>query len=399
MSRTSADHRPRPSRSRPLGALMLALVCLGMPGAALADSAKLGQFWLDAITAQRAEAGRFIYLTQSGDEADRPLSALRGLKIDAYPGTAEAEAALEAEDTAAAVEAYDNVLRQRPPQWLRHWVIAAGRPVDAVRRYLTLVEEQAETLYLEAAPLRSLAGATDAQKNELRPRIERTFDNAANETARDLLAQMIELARVEDQSAPPVAADDDDDAAPAGQPDAGNGAPRVIPQPPVDATELSLVVPAGESQIVLTSAMNDEMRAEDPITRLLKTGRFAEARDEAARELQIVGQRNIAMRLYQHGMAVLGLAEQAGGDQELYLTAAVSFMRAAVYFDRSTLWKVPSLVEVGYVHMKIDRPDVAHSMFEKIKNEIDETDTALYERYQRLVSENAPRWNAWNQQR
>lgn len=69
------------------------------------------------------------------------------------------------------------------------------------------------------------------------------------------------------------------------------------------------------------------------------------------------------------GLATLALAERTA-QQEIYLDAGLDFMRVAVYFPNSPLLG-PALVEVGYVHQKIGRSDIAQRLYQRAQALID----------------------------
>jgi hypothetical protein len=94
----------------------------------------------------------------------------------------------------------------------------------------------------------------------------------------------------------------------------------------------------------------------------------------------------MSIRLYQLGMAQLQLAEKSG-QRNQYLDAGLSFSRSVIYFTTSSICG-PCLVELGYIHQKIDRQDLALKLWDKARLQVDETrDPKVFERLEKLIDQ------------
>lgn len=135
-----------------------------------------------------------------------------------------------------------------------------------------------------------------------------------------------------------------------------------------------------DAAILLPAAIGD-----DVITSHLRAGEFRQAIDVAESQFnRSNGQ--LSLRLYQHGMGYLGLAEQSG-EEAHYKTAGISFMRVLTYFSRSQ-YAGYAEVELGYVHANIGRNDIARRLLTRVRPAIDpEQDPAYHDRLMTLLDE------------
>jgi hypothetical protein len=345
--------------------------------AALADSVKIKGFWIPDVTVLNVTEGQMIYSTAAGDEVTKNLSEIEALKLTAYPDLATAEDAFEAGKHADAATAYQKVHGLARQPWLKHYVQSRrvvsldklNRPVDATEAYLSLVREKADAHYLGRPPIASLAGASAEQKQDLLKRIA-AASSGAPEAAAESLKKMTDAIGV-------TAA-----ALPAPAPGAPAAAPGATPATPAPAPATPVVAEASDSLIVLPKVLADN----DKITLLLRKGQFEEAL-ATANEILAKPNNEMSKRLYQRGLAQLGIAEQLG-KEEAYLDAGLSFMRVIVHFPG--VYTGPSLVEVGYIHRKINREDVAAKMWDQAKEKVDEEeDPELRARLEQLMAGDA----------
>ena len=368
--------RPRRDRAR-LGAgqrrggagaaALAAAMMLSLASVAAADELKLGDFWIRNLTVINIDEGAIHYSDDLGTESSRALDRLNGMKLSVYPALATAQDALDAGEDLKAVRALETVRGRTRDAWLRHWVLhlevealdRLGQALPAATRFVTLAREGAEPHYLETPPLQSLAKAPEPQARQIATRVREAIEAVDEGPARDALQSMLDQL-----TAPPPA----------------NGADNGETTTTTTTTDA-----AAESVVALPQRLLEE---NDPITRKLKAGDFAGA-------LELVDARLarpeplMAKRLYQRGMAQLGLAE-ASGKEEDYKTAGLSFLRCDIHFPRSYTWVGPSLIEAGYVHLMIDRPDVALRVLDKAQTLVDaEEDAELYDRLNMLRAEAA----------
>jgi hypothetical protein len=162
----------------------------------------------------------------------------------------------------------------------------------------------------------------------------------------------------------------------------GNGAtltnskkPReMAPAIPVEATDSSTVI------------LLEQMDVGDPINALLMAGDFGKAMEEADKRLAVEDSQ-LALRLFQKGIAQFNLAEAGGGKKDGYTDAGLSFMKVITYFPRS-VYADACWVEVGLVNNRIGRPDLAEKLYNKAVLLIDaEREPRYAARLDRLMGE------------
>lgn len=326
-------------------ALVLYLL-LSVP--ASADAVKLSGLWLDGVTVQGVDEGQLLFSTATGVEREAPLADVEGIKLLNFPMFGEAMDAIEAGQDKAAIKPLADVAKNGQPPWVQMYAnrvlvgVAdrAGNPQRAVRAYLDLLGAGADKQQmLPEPPVTSVRGASDEVKQE----IAQTLNKAGSDSR---LQPLIDASAV----------------APAGAPAAPAPA---APEPAAKPAAILLPADVGESAVV----------------DLLVAGEFDQAIAAADSALQQSG--SISKNLYLKGMGHLGKAETTG-DRRDYLDAGLALMRVVIYFPQSRQVG-PALVEAGYVHEKIDRPDIARELYDTAAIKLDdEEDPVYYERYTRL---------------
>ena len=106
------------------------------------------------------------------------------------------------------------------------------------------------------------------------------------------------------------------------------------------------------------------IQRDDPVTKHLCAGRFAEALTMLAKALDADQVVHANMRWYQRGIARCAVADREtdlSRAQELYKQAGLDFMRVVSYFPTGR-YLAACLVETAYVHQKIGRPAKARQL-------------------------------------
>ncbi len=135
------------------------------------------------------------------------------------------------------------------------------------------------------------------------------------------------------------------------------------------------------SPVPLATALDPD----DPVTRLLRQGKFMKALDLVNRTLNEPTP-YLSRGLYQRGIARLALADR-DNDQHLYKSAGLDFARVVTYFRRSP-YRGAALLELGYVHQKIGRHDLAQQLFKRSGRLIrNDKDPQLVRRLDLLIAE------------
>ncbi len=333
--------------------LTAAWMCLLLlPGLAAAqDSVKIGGFWIDNVAVQGVVDGQIVYLAAGGGEVSQPLERLEGLKLGRYPAMAQAQAALEAGDDSEALRHLTTLRGAAREPWLQRYTgkllmeaaDRAGKADVAAEAFVTLATTPSiDEFYLASPPTASVAAADDKTKAAIKQRLAAAGARLPKQGAiAEAAAALTEL--VKDAGAQPT-----------------ETAPGVVTPPtPANGTAAPPTPAAPKSAVVLPHFIED-----DAVTKLLRGGQFAEA--EAAAATALLSSGDLSLKLYQHGRAKLGLADAATDDEtaeKLYKDAGISFMRVIVHFPASR-YKGAALVEAGYVHQKIGRPDIARRLYQ-----------------------------------
>lgn len=347
----------------------MALLAAGLlhVSAVFADDAKIDGFWVNNIVVDTITQGRLVYSVQ-GQEIERPLEQLTGLKLQVYPDMVKAADLLEAGKPAEALPLLRKVQGEAREPWVKTWLKyqqvaandAAGKPVDAVNLFIELaIDPATEPTYVATPPLKSLVQASDDQRAQMAARVKDAADRARGEVAKASLQKIgTALATLGQMPAD-------------GQ--------------PIDPTTM-VELGAAPSQSVIAMPRRVIEDDKDPIAAFLREGKFEEALKEADDQLS-KPTATMSRLLYLKGLAQLYIADR-NGDEKGYMDAGLSFMRVVSYFRLSTQWAVPSYLELAYIHQRIGRPDVAARLLgsEGVGVQLDpETDPELYERYRKIA--------------
>ncbi len=317
------------------------------PTAARADSIKVAGQWIDGVSIETVAGGQLVYRLANGSRVTRPLDKTQGLKLDDYPALAEAEQALADGKTDQAIAKFRAALSNmekanRDDQaWIGHYVQhrlvqvfdGAGQAVEATQMYLQLAKAKADASFVTDAPVTSVRRADEQAKQKVAKAVNAALsgaDDAVKPELRKLIA----------------------------------------------ATEQEAVEQAA---VVLPANLDN-----DQVTQLLRRGEFEQALKQVETTLRTSGQ--LSKGFYQKGKAQLALAEK-NNDQKQFKDAGLSFMRVIAYFPNSQ-YVGPALVEVGYVHARIGRPDLARKLYDRARIQIDEEqDPAYHQRLMKLIAQ------------
>lgn len=357
----------------------LSVIC-GYGDVSWADEIKLGGFWIKDVSIQGIEDGQVLYFNRVGTEFVRPIEQVQDLRLSAYPQLGQAGEAIELGDDRTAQQALEQVRSKAVDPWLRQWVCRLlvgvydrlNMPHEAVNIYLLLFHDSAPRLYLAQPPLQSVRIADPQVRHTLGQRItgalEEMGDHPEATGVRKLLAQ-----------ADPESAGQGLDTVHQTFDSAGaNDTPNSQ-----DGTAGQTESQQGDDPPALTIPV--ALDVNDTVTKLLMASQFEQALARTQKILEN-DNRQIAMRLYQRGLAQLSLA-QASGENKQYLDAGLSFMSVLAYFPHSS-YAGPSLVEVGVVHKTIGRPDTAKSLYEKAALVLDAEQEPRYaDRLEQLIND------------
>ena len=337
-----------------MGLLLVVLV----QGLAVADSVKLGGQWIENVSVQSIDGGQILYTVGSGGEVTKPLSALQGLKLSAYPDLGKGILALESKKPADGIAPLKLLVANARQAWVKQYAEAtllraydeAGSPLEAADLYLRMsVEAGFEKSYLKNPPIKSVGGATAPQKKELRSRLLEAVPTLKGDAEAGVKA-MLEL--LPEVKAEPVAA-----------PDAGGLPPTAAAATPSASAEVSAV------------ALSKQVPADDQAVQLLRKGKFTEAL-KILRDQLTKPSNELSLRLYLQGVALYEIAKQ-NNDRKMYLDAGLSFARVWCYFPRSSFASA-SNIGTSMVLLKVNDLKGARKQFDKAKVKIDaETEPEL----------------------
>ena len=352
-----------------LACVLLALLLMTPP--ALADAVKVAGFWVENVQIRSVDNGTLLFISPTGQPISQPLLTgdgrqnVEAIRVATVP---EIEQAQNAEDVEAKIAALRAALKKADRPWLRQYVqrelvaalAASTNPLEAVRVYVDAVTGTgadegggAAMAFSPEPPVLAVAAATDAAKGTIRDLLTPALEKAP-EAARADMRALLSAAAAGGQGAEPA-------------PGQASG-----------AVTAGAGLAAGQPAVVLPAFIQDN----DPIGNLLRQGRFDEALEASDGAIRS-SEGSLSTKLYLRGMAQLARADRTG-EQEDYLNAGLSFMRVVIHFPRSQVVG-PAMVEAGYVHQKIGRPDQAGELFDGAEGELDaETDAAYLQRLETL---------------
>lgn len=370
--------------SKGLAWLACMMLMCSAGSAALADAVKISNFWLSGVSVQSIDEGMILFINARGDQVQQPLEKLQGLKVDALPQLEQADEATEAGEHDQAVKLLQAALGEARQPWQKqylNWRLSqaanqAGQATVAVQAYLALVQAKADAHFLAEPAFDSVASASDADKRKIAAAVAPVARRTSGET-RKILDDIAKAAAVAASAPAPV-----ETAQPAANEAAApqQMAEQTQSESPAPAAAAPMATPVQAPATPAASAVTlPQNIADDAVTQLLRQGQFQAALDAAEHGLKSSGQ--LSLRLYQKGMAQLGLADQTG-DPALYKDAGLSFMRVIVYFPRSGLVG-PAQVEAGYVHAKIGDEQQARKLYDRAQLRVLEEDEPAY--HQRLI--------------
>lgn len=365
--------------------LLTAAMCLGLglASTATADEIQTNNLWIPNATIQNITGGEIIYITNLGSEVSIPMTRVQAIKVPAYPDLWEAQQAIDAKKDSEALPLLLKLQGLARQDWLKnhaawmavHVMDRLGRTTQAVEGYLALAREKPDDFYMQRPPLSSLAAASDVQKKDLAQRLKQAAGDFDGVTRAAILEMIKRLAVAADPAAP--------------------GQPGQTPDKPADgATPASPVTPGtgivdandkvtNTTGVVFSTYLVAADR--DPVSPLLLQGKWQEAVDKC-NELLAGRETRMSMRLYQLGIAQLQLAEKTGREDD-YKDAGLSLSRSVIYFPSSSI-AGPGLVELGYIHTKIGRTDLALKLWDKARLQVDETqDPDVFSRLEKLIAQ------------
>jgi len=408
MKQRSPHHASRRKASlwrRGIQALSLACVILGSGLNALADDVQTNGLWIPNISIQGVTRGELQYTTNLGADMSIPLSQIQGIKVPAFPDLWAAQEAILAKNDAAALPLLQRVEGQSRQAWLKHYAAwqrihtldRLGRAIEAAEAYLALARSKpaADAYYLQRPPLTSLPNASAVQKQDLHKRLTQAqseFEGIAKAGVEAMIAQ---LGPIETPAASPAQPATDGAASRPSSPSSNTTPAVALPVTPaggvtsVSTPQAEGIVVSGAAQatnrtgVVMSSFMAPPDR--DEVSALLYQGKWEDA---AARCKQLLAghETRLSMRLYQQGIALLQIAEKTG-DEATYKEAGISLSRSVIYFPTSGV-AGPGLVELAYIHQKINRPDLAKRLLDKARLQVDETqDPQVFSRMEKIIAD------------
>lgn len=334
---------------------IMALVLAGFVHVARADAIRIGAYWYEPVRIEMVREGQLVYVNEAGTRLTAALPRVTGLKMAAHPALARAETALAEGDPTAARAALTELTRidsANVPPWLRDWAtwrqmnLAAetGHARETVRFLVALAANRADPAYFQTVPTDVVRGLEPNLVRDLKKQLTGALRQAEGE-ARTALAAMLDAVR---------------------------GGPSKNVSPKVQAPARAAI------------ALSRAMPADDPVAALLHAGDYAQALNRLT-EKNSFNEREAPLRLYQRGIAQLALTQQAN-DLRLYKTAGLDFMRVLIHYPHSA-YRGPALIEAGFIHQRLNRPEIAGRLFEQARLFIDDAaEPELAERLRQLTA-------------
>jgi len=362
-------------------ALLAALLPLWAGAHAAADDVKLNGFWIEDVEILSGDNGVLLYLSPAGGEVIRPISQLEGLRMDKYPGLAQAETLIAEENLRQAAAVLGNQRANIAEAWVTHYVDgrlvtlhnALGNAVPAVDAYLRLATSGAPAHYYENAPIQAVENANAAAKTAIHNLINASLPKVPAESPAQ--ATLKAFRDFTQPAATPVT--------PNGQ-DNGNGNGDTTAPP----NQLNLPgdqkVSADESAVELASV---KMKDPDKLTNQLMKGEFDQVIDQTTTLLAGITRGNLYDLLYKRGTAYLGRARKTNSAQD-YKHAGLDFMRIYVYTSSASSARPHAALAVAEVHHHLGKPKIAARFLEEAQRLIldPEDEPLLYPRLQAVAA-------------
>lgn len=372
-------------------ATLVAALTLAFVSIARADSIKMGDLWLDGVSIQKIENGMILYTSRAGQDEERDLTKVQGIKLTAHPELEAATKASAEKKDADAVAALQKVMATARQPWVKHYaqsqMIPAldrqGKLNETLEALLSLAKESKEDAYFLRAPIESAANATAAQRKEALAKLEPAVASTKG-AAQAAVKRIIDILKEPAPDAAKPASNGTTGTPPANGNTGNTGSMGTTPTP-TNTGATGTTPPRPRRGPAVTKFLSDT----DPVSILLQDGKYQDALTEADKLLNTTS-KDLSMRLYQKGLAQLGIADKSN-DTKLYKDAGLTFARVVTYFgNRRSTYEGPALVELGYVHLKINRTDVAAKLFDRAINLVADDDAQVMERLEKLRSSIKP---------
>ncbi len=368
-----------------------------------ADAVKLGGFWIENVRIMEITPDAILYASGTGQEVSRPLLELEGIKMSAYPALGQADDLLSqmqdgADNTKVmrqAVKALNAVRATAKERWLAHWVglramqleQQLGDNVAAARSFLQLAQTDADLAYLKQPPVNAYQSANADERRQIIDLYRGSLGRLSG-AAKVVVGQVVTLLeKIDAQSPPPTSPTDSPTASPSTPASPASQETAPATGTPKAAASTNVLAPlvnaanAGQPEAAVLLPVGTP--SNDPVAKLLREGKFDQARDMLNKTLNGSGAR-MSMRLYQLGVAQLAKAEDTKNESD-YMDAGLSFARVLIYFPDTTAWVGPSMAELAYIHQKIGQPAKAADLYDNAINSLDEEeDPAYFARVQQL---------------
>ncbi|MEM6553653.1 MAG: hypothetical protein AAF750_16165 [Planctomycetota bacterium] len=305
---------------------------------------------LDNVIVRGIENGNLLYIS-AGRQQSTPLDRVARIELDQFPGYAAAQDALDNNKPQQAIRAATPEVQKARDTWARQLILvtlvrahdAANQPVAAVNRYTQLLNTNPDPWFYNQTPANSVANAPANRHANILTRL-RTAKQRAPRAAHAAIDPLIAAVSPKPQTPADAPANND----PAGTP----APPTGTPDTPAPTGSVS------DSAVVLPNGLPEDLKA----VQALRAGDFDTALDLTQR--MVNSPRDLARNLYLLGRAQLAKAD-ASGNPDDYKTAGLTFMRVIAHYNRLRNGIVgASLAEVGYIHIKLDKPDIAQTLFQ-----------------------------------
>ncbi|MEE9405024.1 MAG: hypothetical protein V3V20_09025 [Algisphaera sp.] len=332
---------------------------------ALADAIQVNGIWMPDCRVQSSDGVELRYVDVRGVDRRRLLSEVQGVKLEAYPDYHDAVALVAKGQDRLAQRLLEDVLSKA--QGRNEWLAAdaaqrlvalydrGGNGAKAARVYLDAAARRPAMGFLNTPPLGSVAALSPADREALRPRIERALRSAGADAAGP-------IGRLQHAALTGVA-----------------------PQSKVKEPAASAPVP-----FVASSRQPAGPAYADAMVRLpLRLGRSEVA------DLLVAGQPDAALSkadaalrlrasdemLFLRGLARLHSAQRSG-NVSVYKDAALDFLRVVVVFPHGA-YVGPSLVEAAAIHQKFSRPQAVTRLLEEAGVHLDPAKNPRYDKFRR----------------
>jgi len=379
-SRIDGGENRRTRQSRSVTLVLACAVVLLAVSSGQADDIKVKGLWYRNVTIDKFEGGKIYFTPAGGRPVKADIRQLEELKVKKLPALADAEERFYDNNFALAFKAYQSLRNKVREKWLKIWIEyrlvkcadRMGLADQSLGSYLNLAKLNPDDFFLRSQPVDSLGSITKKQKEQFIQRVNETYKRVRGSKAKAQLKLLKESLEAVQTDASKTTTN----------PSNGNRGTTTTSRP-------SLLPKRRPSKTLFTRELEEtQYDGIKPLVQL-RRGDYKGTLDTVNTLLNRRDTKDVSLMLYIKALAQLALAEDGdtGSKAGLFKDAGVTFMQVAILYPKSN-WAGHSLMEAGYVHMRIGRKDLVRGLYSKAGVWLDpDEEPELADRLDKLVTE------------